>query len=275
MMAEPVLPVCCALAALFVPLCTISMPSLGGGRGTSLNLDATWEAYVECTIQRLILVVVRRTMRHSSPFGRISKGHVSARPGRVGDWRTAARPKAIPQSQNSRCRCRPFCRPGRPITASPLLRPLRNTHTATVTGGPPGIPGRYERAIMLPLGALLATGLRGCGWTRRGGHRAPEPSHDRRRRPPSPLRTARLQNGIINQGQLVAAFQAWTLDKSRSLADHLEARGDLTLAKRALFDTCSENRRQPSPMGVPVPVECDAERDCLCRGAFGLPTSTD
>ncbi len=84
-----------------------------------------------------------------------------------------------------------------------------------------------------------------------------------------------LQNGIINQGQLVAAFQAWTLDKSRSLADHLEARGDLTLAKRALFDTCSENRRQPSPMGVPVLVECDAERDCLCRGAFGLPTSTD
>ena len=33
-----------------------------------------------------------------------------------------------------------------------------------------------------------------------------------------------LQNGIINQVQLVAAFQAWTLDKSRSLADHLEAR---------------------------------------------------
>ena len=37
-----------------------------------------------------------------------------------------------------------------------------------------------------------------------------------------------LQNGLINQGQLVAAFQAWTLDKSKSLADHLEARGDLT-----------------------------------------------
>ena len=27
-----------------------------------------------------------------------------------------------------------------------------------------------------------------------------------------------LQNGIINQGQLVAAFQAWTFDKARSLA---------------------------------------------------------
>ena len=33
-----------------------------------------------------------------------------------------------------------------------------------------------------------------------------------------------LQNGIINQVQLLAAFQGWTLDKSRSLADYLEAR---------------------------------------------------
>ncbi len=45
-----------------------------------------------------------------------------------------------------------------------------------------------------------------------------------------------LQNGMINQGQLLAAFQTWTLDKSRSLADHLEARGDLTAAKRAVLD---------------------------------------
>ncbi len=45
-----------------------------------------------------------------------------------------------------------------------------------------------------------------------------------------------LQNGLINQGKLVAAFQAWTLDKSRSLADHLEARGDLTPARRALLE---------------------------------------
>ena len=49
-----------------------------------------------------------------------------------------------------------------------------------------------------------------------------------------------LQNGIINQGQLVAAFQAWTLDKSRSLADHLEARGDLTGARRALLEALAE-----------------------------------
>ena len=32
-----------------------------------------------------------------------------------------------------------------------------------------------------------------------------------------------LQNGLINQVQLVAAFQAWTLDKARALADHLLA----------------------------------------------------
>jgi serine/threonine-protein kinase len=36
-----------------------------------------------------------------------------------------------------------------------------------------------------------------------------------------------LQNGLINQGQLVAAFQAWTLDKGRFLAEHLVARGDV------------------------------------------------
>ena len=46
-----------------------------------------------------------------------------------------------------------------------------------------------------------------------------------------------LQNGLIDQGQLlVAAFQAWTRDKAKSLADHLEARGDLTGPKRAVLE---------------------------------------
>jgi serine/threonine-protein kinase len=49
-----------------------------------------------------------------------------------------------------------------------------------------------------------------------------------------------LQNGIINQVQLLAAFQAWTLDKSKSLADHLEERGDLTTAKRALLEALAD-----------------------------------
>jgi tetratricopeptide (TPR) repeat protein/tRNA A-37 threonylcarbamoyl transferase component Bud32 len=45
-----------------------------------------------------------------------------------------------------------------------------------------------------------------------------------------------LQNAIITQNQLLAAFQAWTLEKSRSLADHLEACGALDAAKRALLE---------------------------------------
>jgi eukaryotic-like serine/threonine-protein kinase len=45
-----------------------------------------------------------------------------------------------------------------------------------------------------------------------------------------------LQNGLINQGQLVAAFQAWTLDKAKSLADQLVARGDLDAEQRSGVD---------------------------------------
>ena len=45
-----------------------------------------------------------------------------------------------------------------------------------------------------------------------------------------------LQNGLITQVQLVAAFQAWTLDKARALADHLVARGDLDADDRSAVD---------------------------------------
>ena len=45
-----------------------------------------------------------------------------------------------------------------------------------------------------------------------------------------------LQNGLVNQGQLVSAFQAWTLDNSRSLAEHLQARGDLDADDRAAVE---------------------------------------
>jgi hypothetical protein len=36
-----------------------------------------------------------------------------------------------------------------------------------------------------------------------------------------------LQNGLIDQDQLVAAFRAWTRDRAQPLAEHLAARGDL------------------------------------------------
>jgi serine/threonine-protein kinase len=45
-----------------------------------------------------------------------------------------------------------------------------------------------------------------------------------------------LQNGLINQGQLVAAFQAWTLDKACALADHLIGRGDLDVDDRSAVE---------------------------------------
>jgi serine/threonine protein kinase/tetratricopeptide (TPR) repeat protein len=49
-----------------------------------------------------------------------------------------------------------------------------------------------------------------------------------------------LQNGLIDQVQLIAAFQAWTRDKSQLLADYLEGRGDLSSARRALVEALAE-----------------------------------
>jgi len=42
-----------------------------------------------------------------------------------------------------------------------------------------------------------------------------------------------LQNGLIDQDQLVAAFRGWTRDRSRALADYLAGRGDLDADDRA------------------------------------------
>ena len=45
-----------------------------------------------------------------------------------------------------------------------------------------------------------------------------------------------LQNGLINQGQLVAAFQAWTLDKSQPLGGRLADSGGLDADGRAAVE---------------------------------------
>jgi eukaryotic-like serine/threonine-protein kinase len=45
-----------------------------------------------------------------------------------------------------------------------------------------------------------------------------------------------LQVGFIDQGQLVAAFRAWTRDKARLLADHLAERGDLDADQRGVVE---------------------------------------
>ena len=51
-----------------------------------------------------------------------------------------------------------------------------------------------------------------------------------------------LQNGLINQGQLVAAFKDWTLDKGRGLAEHLVGCGDLDTDDRAAVQALVEQR---------------------------------
>ncbi len=43
-----------------------------------------------------------------------------------------------------------------------------------------------------------------------------------------------LQNGLIDQVQLVAAFQAWTRDKGRPIADYLVDRGDMDADQRGV-----------------------------------------
>jgi serine/threonine-protein kinase len=45
-----------------------------------------------------------------------------------------------------------------------------------------------------------------------------------------------LQIGLIDQGQLVAAFQAWTRDRSHPLADRLISRGDLDPEQRSAVE---------------------------------------
>ena len=41
-----------------------------------------------------------------------------------------------------------------------------------------------------------------------------------------------LQNGLIDQDQLVAAFRAWSRDKGRQIAEYLVDRGDLDADQR-------------------------------------------
>src|SRR3954447_9544376 len=45
-----------------------------------------------------------------------------------------------------------------------------------------------------------------------------------------------LQNGMVNQSQLVAAFGAWTLARDRPMADVLVGQGALSEPRRALLE---------------------------------------
>ena len=53
-----------------------------------------------------------------------------------------------------------------------------------------------------------------------------------------------LQVGLIDQAQLVAAFQAWARDKDQPLAEHLAARGAIDAADRAAVDGLAAHASQ-------------------------------
>jgi serine/threonine-protein kinase len=78
-----------------------------------------------------------------------------------------------------------------------------------------------------------------------------------------------LQNGLIDQGQLVAAFQAWSLDKGRMLADFLVSRGDLTSAQRAAIETLAalhiEKYRGNAEKSLAAIPAGRSTLDCLAR----------
>jgi hypothetical protein len=49
-----------------------------------------------------------------------------------------------------------------------------------------------------------------------------------------------LQNGLINQAQLLAAFHAWTIERSKGLADHLVALGHLAPTRRPVVEAMAD-----------------------------------
>ena len=60
-----------------------------------------------------------------------------------------------------------------------------------------------------------------------------------------------LQTGLIQQAQLVAAFHAWTGDKSRPLADHLVALGHLNAAQRSVVEAMEDRPRAGDDPATP------------------------
>jgi eukaryotic-like serine/threonine-protein kinase len=49
-----------------------------------------------------------------------------------------------------------------------------------------------------------------------------------------------IQNGMIDQEQILAAYEDWNVDKSRTLADHIVARGELESDDRAVIEALVE-----------------------------------
>jgi hypothetical protein len=81
-----------------------------------------------------------------------------------------------------------------------------------------------------------------------------------------------LQNGLIDQVQLIAAFQAWTRDKSRSLADHLKARGDLDDEDRAAVEALAARHLTRPRNGQAAEADDDQDPDRTAGLTVGAAT---
>src|SRR5579864_4004488 len=83
-----------------------------------------------------------------------------------------------------------------------------------------------------------------------------------------------LQNGLIDQVQLVAAFQSWVRDKSRALAEHLVASGHLDEDDRAAVEALVTRHLkkhggdpEASVASIPVGRSTREHLAALCDGA--------
>ena len=68
-----------------------------------------------------------------------------------------------------------------------------------------------------------------------------------------------LQNGLVDQDQLVAAFRAWSRDKGRQIAEYLVERGDMDADQRdavqamvGLHDKKQGGRTEKSLAAIPA-----------------------
>ena len=77
-----------------------------------------------------------------------------------------------------------------------------------------------------------------------------------------------LQNGLIDQVQLVAGFQSWTLEKERPLAEHLVGRGVLDAGQRGVVEAMvglhlKKHGDSPAKSLAALPATCFATQNSL------------
>src|SRR3954454_6343269 len=77
-----------------------------------------------------------------------------------------------------------------------------------------------------------------------------------------------LQNGLIEQVQLVAGFQSWTLEKGRPLADHFVGHGVLDAGQRGVVEAMvglhlKKHGDSPAKSLAALPATCFATQNRL------------